>query len=72
MTKTIAELAEENFHAGERFQMLGMQNIAGMDYDQRKASAIAYAEAALAAAEAKRALDRAIETGDFPKAENRK
>ncbi len=64
-TKTIAQLADESFRASEHYRMLGMSNIAGLDYEERRKSAIAYAEAAAKAAETKRALDHAIQTGEF-------
>lgn len=70
MSKTIAQLADESFRAAEYYRMLGMQNTAQLDYEGRQKSAIAYAEAAAKAAEAKRALDRAIETGEFHRTES--
>lgn len=58
--KTIAELAAENFEAQERVRGLAVMNVAGLDYDERKQSAIRYAEAQAAAAAAKYRLDEAI------------
>lgn len=58
--KTIAELAAENFEAQERVSCMAIQNVAGMDYDERRKSAIAYAEAQARAVAAKAALDEAI------------
>lgn len=60
MTKTIAELAAEEFELSERVRSMGMSNTAGLDYEERKKNAIAYAEARAAAAQARRELDAAI------------
>lgn len=58
--KTIAELAAESFDAQERVRGMAIQNVAGMDYEERKKAAIEYAEAQARAASAKAALDVAI------------
>lgn len=58
--KTIAELAEEKFVAAERYRLLGMSNIAGLDYEERKKSAIRYAEAEAEMFRTAAALDAAI------------
>lgn len=58
--KTIAELADEEFKAREYLRMLSVQNVAGLDYEERRKSAIAYAEAQAKASAARAALDEAI------------
>lgn len=57
--KTIAELAAENFEAQERLRGMAITNVP-TDYDERKKSAIAYAEAQAKAVATQRALDDAI------------
>lgn len=58
--KTIPQLAEEKFVALKRVEYLGACNIAGLSYDEQKASAVAYAEAQAEAFRAMAALDAAI------------
>jgi hypothetical protein len=60
MTKTIAELAVEEFEAAERYRCMGMNNIAGLSYEERKESAIKYAEARAEAVRARAELEAAI------------
>jgi hypothetical protein len=62
MTKTIAELAVEEFELAERVRYMGASNVP-TDYEKRKESAIAYAEARAAAARARQALEDAIQAG---------
>ena len=56
---TIAELAEQEFHARERLRAMDMMNVP-TDYEERKKAAIALAEAQAEAVRAKLALDHAI------------
>lgn len=60
----IAELAGKAFDAAERFRMLGLQNTATLDYNERKNASIAYAVAEAEMIEARKALDKA--TGKSP------
>lgn len=55
----LIKLAEAEFEARERVRMLGMMNTP-TDYDDRKRSAVQYAEAQAVAAAARRELDDAI------------
>jgi hypothetical protein len=55
----IAALAMDAFEKAERLKMLGMTNTP-TDYEERKKSAVEYAQAQADAYEAKVKLDRAI------------
>ncbi len=63
MTKTIAELAVEEFELRERLRYLGACNTSGLDYEERKKQATEYAEARAAAFSAWKALEDAIQSG---------